>query len=51
MDLIFDICLLAMRSVPRGMGDIVPTPTSMLSKFPSKFIEDVARETFFWIEE
>jgi len=23
----------------RGMGDIVPTPTSMLSKFPCKLIE------------
>jgi len=28
----------------RSMGDIVPTPTSMLSKFPARFVEE-------WLEE
>eukprot|EP00437_Effrenium_voratum_P008169 CAMPEP_0181433088 /NCGR_PEP_ID=MMETSP1110-20121109/19108_1 /TAXON_ID=174948 /ORGANISM="Symbiodinium sp., Strain CCMP421" /LENGTH=402 /DNA_ID=CAMNT_0023556523 /DNA_START=78 /DNA_END=1286 /DNA_ORIENTATION=+ len=28
----------------RSMGDIVPTPTSMLSKFPAKYVEE-------WLEE
>ncbi|CAJ1338334.1 unnamed protein product [Effrenium voratum] len=31
----------------RSMGDIVPTPTSMLSKFPAKFVEEWLLEQGF----